>query len=71
VVLSAKPVYRQEICNQATRFGVPLQVIGSVQGDRLVVHLENEASTNTVVDVSIDALHDRWNGSLERALTQT
>jgi phosphoribosylformylglycinamidine synthase len=71
VVLSAKPVYRQEICNQATRFGVPLQVIGSVQGDRLVVHLENESSTNTVVDVSIDALHDRWNGSLERALTQT
>jgi phosphoribosylformylglycinamidine (FGAM) synthase-like enzyme len=71
VVLSAKPVHRQKICDQATRFGVPLQVIGSVRGDRLVVHLENESSTNTVIDVSIDVLRDRWNCSLERALTQT
>jgi hypothetical protein len=49
---------------------VPAQVIGSVQGERLVVHLENESGTNKVIDAPIAVLRDRWAGSLERTLTQ-
>ncbi|HXV69710.1 MAG TPA: phosphoribosylformylglycinamidine synthase subunit PurL [Nitrospira sp.] len=70
VVLSAKPAHRQAILREATRCGVPAQVIGSVQGERLVVHLENESGTNRVIDAPIAVLRDRWAGSLERTLTQ-
>ena len=68
VVLSAKPLHRQVILDQATSWGVPVQVIGSVHGDRLVVHLENESATNTVIDAPIAVLRDRWACSLERTL---
>ena len=68
VVLSAKPLHRQAILDQATSWGVPVQVIGSVYGDRLVVHLENESATNTVIDAPIAVLRDRWACSLERTL---
>ncbi|HSF69696.1 MAG TPA: phosphoribosylformylglycinamidine synthase subunit PurL [Nitrospira sp.] len=71
VVLSAKPVHRQSILDHAIRFGVPAQVIGSVDGDRLVVQLENGSTTNKVIDAPIDTLRDRWACSLERMLGQT
>jgi phosphoribosylformylglycinamidine synthase len=71
VVLSAKPVERQSILNHATRFGVPAQVIGSVDGERLVVQVENESAVNTVIDAPVDTLRDRWACSLERTLGQT
>ncbi|MBI3355643.1 MAG: phosphoribosylformylglycinamidine synthase subunit PurL [Nitrospirae bacterium] len=70
VVLSAKPVHRQAILDQAKRFGVPVDVIGAVNGDRLVVYLRDERSTEKVIDVSIDPLYDRWAFSLERTLNQ-
>ncbi|TKS60876.1 MAG: phosphoribosylformylglycinamidine synthase II [Nitrospira sp.] len=70
VVLSAKPVHRQAILDQAKRFGVPIEVIGAVNGDRLVVYLGDQRSTEKVIDAPIAALHDRWAFSLERLLDQ-
>ena len=68
VVLSAKPVHRQAILDGARRAGVPVSVIGSVTGDRLVVSLEGEQPASKVIDVPVAALYDRWVFSIERAL---
>ena len=68
VVLSAKPVHRQAILDGARRAGVPVSVIGSVTGDRLVVSLEGEQPASKVIDVPVAALYDRWAFSIERAL---
>jgi len=70
VVLSAQPAHRQAILDQAKRSGVPVDVIGAVSGDRLVVYLEDDRSTGTVIDAPIATLHERWAFSLERTLNQ-
>jgi phosphoribosylformylglycinamidine synthase len=70
VVLSAKPAHRQTILDQANRLGMPAAVIGAVTGDRLVVYLGSEPSTDKVIDAPIAALHDCWAFSLERTLNQ-
>jgi phosphoribosylformylglycinamidine synthase subunit PurL len=68
VVISAKPVHRQAILDRATRCGVPVDVIGSISGDRLVLHVGDEGSTEKAIDQPVAALHARWAFSLERAL---
>lgn len=70
VVLSSKPVHRQAILDGAKRAGVPVSVIGSVMGDRLVVSLEGEQPTAKVIDVPVAGLYDRWAFSIERTLNQ-
>jgi phosphoribosylformylglycinamidine synthase len=71
VVVSARPVHRQRICDLAARSGVPVEVIGSVEGDRLVVNLKGEPAMHNVIDIPVATLYDRWTFSLERALTRT
>lgn len=70
VVLSAKPAHRQAILDCARRAGVPVAVIGSVAGDRLVISLESERPAATVIDVPVAVLYDRWAFSIERTLHQ-
>lgn len=70
VVLSAKPAHRQTILDCARRAGVPVAVIGSVTGDRLVVSLESERPAATVINVPVAVLYDRWAFSIERTLHQ-
>ena len=70
VVLSANPGHRQAILDQAKRLGVPVEVIGAVASDRLVVYLGDEQSTTKTIDAPIATLHDRWAFSLERTLNQ-
>jgi phosphoribosylformylglycinamidine synthase len=68
VVLSANPARRQAILDCARRAGVPVAVIGSVTGDRLVIALEGERPAVTVIDVPVAVLYDRWAFSIERTL---
>lgn len=70
VVLSAKPAHRQTILDCARRAGLPVAVIGSVTGDRLVVSLESERPAATVINVPVAVLYDRWAFSIERTLHQ-
>ncbi len=68
VVVSAKPVHRQPILDHARRFGVPVELMGTVTDERLIVSMGNEGSAEPVIDQSVAMLHDRWGFSLERAL---
>ena len=68
VVLSASPAQRQQILDRAVAAGVPADIIGTVGGDRLVVHVGGERSAATTVDLSVAALHGAWAFSLERTL---
>ena len=70
VVLSAKPAHRQAILDCAEGAGVPVSVIGSVTGDRLVMSLESERSAEKMIDVPVASLYDRWAFSIERTLHQ-
>ncbi len=70
VVVSAKPAHRQPILDHARRFGVPVEVIGTVAGGRLIVSVGDEGSTEPMIDQPVAMLHDRWVFSLERALNQ-
>jgi phosphoribosylformylglycinamidine synthase len=69
-VISAKPVHRQAILDHASRFGVPAEVIGAVSGERLIVSVGDDGSTEPMIDQPVAMLHDRWGLSLERALNQ-
>ncbi|MDF0667925.1 MAG: phosphoribosylformylglycinamidine synthase subunit PurL [Nitrospira sp.] len=70
VVVSAKPAHRQPILNHARRFGVPVEIMGTVTGGRLIVSVGDEGSTEPMIDQPVAMLHDRWVFSLERALNQ-
>jgi phosphoribosylformylglycinamidine synthase II len=71
IVVSATPVHRQAILDHAKRFAVPAEVIGSVSGDRLVVAVGDEGSTERMIDQPVAELLDRWALSLERSLNHT
>ncbi|OQW34482.1 MAG: phosphoribosylformylglycinamidine synthase II [Nitrospira sp. SG-bin1] len=68
IVISAKPVHRGDILDRARRFGVPVEVIGIVTGERLTVSMGDEGSMQPVIDQSVAMLHDRWSFALERSL---
>jgi phosphoribosylformylglycinamidine synthase len=70
VVLSADPAQREAILDQATALGVPVAVIGTVSGDRLVITVGDERSSTTAIDIPASALHERWARSLEETLNQ-
>jgi phosphoribosylformylglycinamidine synthase len=71
VVVSAKPVDRQAILSEARRFGVPVEVIGAVSGERLVVSVGEEGSMEQVIDQPVATLYDRWACSLEQTLNHS
>jgi phosphoribosylformylglycinamidine synthase len=68
IVITAKPVHRQAILDRATQHGVPVEVIGSISGSRLIMYVEDEHSTEKVIDQPVATLHDRWAFSLERTV---
>ncbi|MBX3333915.1 MAG: phosphoribosylformylglycinamidine synthase subunit PurL [Nitrospira sp.] len=68
VVISAKPVHRQSILDRATQYGVPVEVIGSISGSRLIMYVGDEHSTEKVIDQPVATLYDRWAYSLERTV---
>ncbi len=68
VVLSVSPAHRQRVLDQAVAAGVPAQVIGTVGGDRFVVHVSSERSAAATIDLPVAALHETWAFSLERTL---
>jgi len=70
VVVSAKPAHRQPILNHARSFGVPIEIMGTVTGGRLIVSVGDEGSTEPVIDQPVAMLHDRWVCALEQALNQ-
>ncbi|QPD03234.1 MAG: Phosphoribosylformylglycinamidine synthase subunit PurL [Candidatus Nitrospira kreftii] len=70
VVISATPVHRQAILDHATRYGVPVEVIGAISGTRLVMYVGDEQSTEKVIDQPVAMLYDRWALSLERTLNE-
>ena len=70
VVVSAKPLHRQAILDQAKNCGVAAEVIGSVTGSRLTIRLSDGSSTEAAIDQPVSALYDQWACSLERALHQ-
>jgi phosphoribosylformylglycinamidine synthase subunit PurL len=71
VVVSAKPVDREAILSEARRFGVPVEVIGAVSGERLVVSVGEEGSMEQVIDQPVATIYDRWACSLERTLNHS
>lgn len=70
VVISATPVHRQAILDRATRYGVPVEVIGAISGTRLIMYAGDEQSTEKVIDQPVAMLYDRWALSLERTLNE-
>ncbi|MCP9452597.1 MAG: phosphoribosylformylglycinamidine synthase subunit PurL, partial [Nitrospira sp.] len=70
VLVSANPAHRRAILDAAEAHTVPAAVIGTVGGDHLVISLAGERSDETIIDVSLSALYDRWAYSLERLVNQ-
>ncbi len=70
VVISATPVHREAILDRATRYGVPVEVIGAISGTRLVMYVGDGQSTEKVIDQPVAVLYDRWALSLERTLNE-
>jgi len=70
VVISAKQIHREAVLDQARRLGVPVEVIGTVTGERLIVSVGDEGSTEPVIDQPVAVLLDRWAFSMERSLNQ-
>ncbi len=70
IVISATPAHRQAILDRAVRYGVPVELIGSISGSSLVVYVGDEQSTEKVIDQPVVMLHDRWALSLERTLRE-
>ena len=54
----------------ARRLGIPVEVIGTVTGERLIVSVGDEGSTEPVIDQPVAVLLDRWAFSMERSLNQ-
>ncbi|MBX9659883.1 MAG: phosphoribosylformylglycinamidine synthase subunit PurL [Nitrospiraceae bacterium] len=70
IVVSAKPVQRQAILEQAQRLGVPAAVVGAVGGATLVIYVGDERSITKTIDLPVATIADRWGFSLERRLSQ-
>jgi len=70
VVISAKQIHREAVLDQARRLGIPVEVIGTVTGERLIVSVGDEGSTEPVIDQPVAVLLDRWAFSMERSLNQ-
>jgi phosphoribosylformylglycinamidine synthase subunit PurL len=70
IVVSAKPVHRQAVLDLTRRFSVPVEVIGAVSGNRLIIATGDEGAAQPVIDQPLEALLDRWTFSVERSLNQ-
>jgi phosphoribosylformylglycinamidine synthase len=78
VVVSARPEHVTGILELADAVGLPIEVLGTVGGRRLVIELAGGGATGAAeergsrvadsVDVAIDDLRHAWDHGLERAL---
>jgi hypothetical protein len=60
VLVSLSPSNLSALMAVAGRFGVQVQVLGSVGGDRLVIAADGEGVHGPWIDVSVDALARVW-----------
>lgn len=65
ILLSISPVHAERVMAIAREHDVPVQDIGTVGGDRLIVHV-NEDST---IDMPVAELFEQWSQSLESKLS--
>lgn len=65
IILSVSPAHAERVMTIAREHEVPVQDIGTVGGDRLIVHV-NEQPT---IDMPVTALFEQWNQSLESKLS--
>lgn len=65
-VASVSPARVQRVLTLAREYGVPVEDVGVVGGERLIVRVDGQAVDSIKVPVS--ALYERWSQSLERKL---
>ena len=65
-VASVSPARVEQVLTVAREYGVPVEDVGVVGGDRLIVHVDGHAVET--LNVPVAALFERWSQSLERKL---
>ena len=65
-VASVSPARVQRVLTLAREYGVPVEDVGVVGGDRLIVRVDGQAVDS--INVPVAALYERWSQSLERKL---
>ena len=65
-VASVSPARLQHVLTIAREYGVPVEDVGVVGGDRLIVRVDGHAAET--INVPVAALFERWSQSLERKL---
>ena len=65
-VASVSPARVQRVLTLAREYGVPVEDVGVVGGDRLIVRVDGQAVDS--INVPVSALYERWSQSLERKL---
>ena len=65
-VASVSPARVQHVLTIAREYGVPVEDVGAVGGDRLIVRVDGHAAET--INVPVAALFERWSQSLERKL---
>lgn len=65
-VASVSPARVQRVLTLAREYGVPVEDVGVVGGDRLIVRVDGQAVDS--LNVPVAALYERWSQSLERKL---
>lgn len=65
-VASVSPARVQRVLTLAREYGVPVEDVGVVGGERLVVRVDGQAVD--AINVPVSALYERWSQSLERKL---
>lgn len=65
-VASVSPARVQRVLTLAREYGVPVEDVGVVGGERLIVRVDGQAVDS--LNVPVAALYERWSQSLERKL---
>jgi phosphoribosylformylglycinamidine synthase len=78
IVMTARPRHAAALVLLARQFGLPVEALGSVKGDRLVIELAGAGATGAAVergsrvadpiDISVADLAHTWDHGLARAL---
>ncbi len=69
IILSARPKDRARILQLAAEARVPIAVIGTVGGDRLVAEVAADRwGPACRIDIDLKTMADRWNNGLKRSL---
>ena len=65
IIVSVSPAYGEQVLAIAREHEVPAQDIGTVGGDRLIVHVDEHPA----IDMPVTELFEQWSRSLESKLT--